>query len=153
MPNIKNIFTQPVVDELVGRIEQLNNQTTPQWGKMSVGQMLAHVNVAYEMAFEKPPAKHNFFMRFIMMRMIKPIVVGPKPYKKNSRTAPAFKQTTEKDFNVEKERLFGYLKKTVDLGEKHFDGKVSNSFGPLTIKEWNTLFYKHLDHHLSQFGV
>jgi hypothetical protein len=46
-----------------------------------------------------------------------------------------------------------YLKKTEELGEKYFDGLESNSFGKLTTIEWNNLFYKHLDHHLTQFGV
>jgi hypothetical protein len=45
------------------------------------------------------------------------------------------------------------MKKTVDLGEAHFDGKESLSFGKLTASQWNTMFYKHLNHHLTQFGV
>ena len=39
------------------------------------------------------------------------------------------------------------------LGEAHFDNKESHSFGKLNINEWNTMFYKHLDPHLTQFGV
>ena len=35
----------------------------------------------------------------------------------------------------------------------YFDKKESHSFGLLSVKEWNTMFYKHLDHHLNQFGV
>lgn len=46
-----------------------------------------------------------------------------------------------------------YIKKTADLGESYFDGKENRSFGKLTKEEWNTLFAKHLDHHLRQFGV
>jgi hypothetical protein len=49
--------------------------------------------------------------------------------------------------------LINYIKRTADLGESHFDGKESRSFGKLNITEWNNMFYKHLDHHLSQFGV
>jgi hypothetical protein len=41
----------------------------------------------------------------------------------------------------------------VQLGENHFDGRVSMIFGPMTTTEWNNLFYKHIDHHLTQFGV
>jgi hypothetical protein len=40
-----------------------------------------------------------------------------------------------------------------ELGEEHFDNKDYRSFGRLNVKEWNAMFYKHLDHHLSQFGV
>ena len=45
------------------------------------------------------------------------------------------------------------MKKTQELGRSHFDGKESLSFGPINAQEWNNLFYKHLNHHLSQFGV
>jgi hypothetical protein len=35
----------------------------------------------------------------------------------------------------------------------HFEGKESNSFGALNSTEWNNMLFKHLDHHLNQFGV
>ena len=73
--------------------------------------------------------------------------------KKNSRTAPAFLIANERDFEIEKKRLIDHLTKTQELGEDYFDNKESHSFGPLTKTEWNNLFYKHLNHHLEQFGV
>jgi hypothetical protein len=45
------------------------------------------------------------------------------------------------------------LKVVKELGEGYFNGLTSNSFGKLSTIEWNNLFYKHLDHHLRQFGV
>ena len=64
-----------------------------------------------------------------------------------------FKIVDEKVFADEKDKLLGYLQQTLTLGEKEFEGKDSKSFGPLTAKEWDNMFYKHLDHHLNQFGV
>jgi hypothetical protein len=58
-----------------------------------------------------------------------------------------------KNFEKEKNRLMGYLIKTQELGEAYFDQKESHSFGKLSKTEWSNMFYKHLDHHLSQFGV
>ena len=81
------------------------------------------------------------------------MVVNEKPYKKNSRTAPVFLITNEKDFKIEKDRLLSYITKTQELGREHFDNKESHSFGNLTKNEWNNMLYKHLDHHLNQFGV
>jgi SRSO17 transposase len=49
--------------------------------------------------------------------------------------------------------LKAYIIKTQELGATHFEGKESHSFGTLTSTEWNNMFYKHLDHHLGQFGV
>ncbi|WP_316832179.1 hypothetical protein [Pedobacter aquatilis] len=69
------------------------------------------------------------------------------------QTAPSFLITDKKEFEKEKIRLIDYLNKTQGFGEHYFDGKESHSFGKLTKKEWNNMFYKHLDHHLNQFGV
>jgi ectoine hydroxylase-related dioxygenase (phytanoyl-CoA dioxygenase family) len=55
--------------------------------------------------------------------------------------------------DAEKERLIGFIRQVQALGAQHFDGKESHSFGVLNSKEWNNMFYKHLNHHLEQFGV
>lgn len=150
---MKSVFIQADVTELTERINRLTPQTKALWGKMTVAQMLAHCNVSYEMAYtDKHPAP-NAFMKFILKALVKQKVVGPKPYKHNNPTAPAFIMTGEKDFEAEKARLLNHLTQTLELGEAHFDGKESISFGVLTVAEWDTLFYKHLDHHLGQFGV
>jgi hypothetical protein len=150
---MKNIFLASTTEELIQRINKLTLATIPQWGKMNVGQMLAHCSVTYEMAFENKHPKPKGLMKFILKNFVKGMVVGEKPYKRNLRTAPVFLMTTDKNFEEEKERLIKYLKKTLELGEKHFDQKESLSFGKLSTTEWNNMFYKHLDHHLTQFGV
>ena len=150
---LPNIFTQQVVDGVIERINKLTPASQPQWGKMSVDQMLAHCCVSYEMVYENKHPKPNALLKTVLKLLVKNTVVGEAPYKRNSRTAPAFLITTEKDFNTEKNRLIDYIRKTQQLGEKEFDNKASHSFGRLSITEWNNMFYKHLDHHLSQFGV
>ena len=148
-----NLFQENDVNKAIRRITNLTPTTTPQWGKMNAPQMLAHLNVAYEMAYENKHKAPNFFMKFILKTFIKGTVVGAKPYKRNSQTAPAFQITDERNFEKERNRLIDYLKKTQELGADYFDGKESLSFGKLTKDEWNIMFAKHLDHHLTQFGV
>jgi hypothetical protein len=150
---MKNIFDQAVTDELTARIEALNSDSQPLWGKMSVDQMLAHCSVAYEMAYTDKHPKPNGLMRFLLKTFVKSGVVNEKPYPKNARTAPVFIISDRRDFEKEKSRLIGYLQKTQELGSDYFEGKESPSFGAMTAQEWNNLFYKHLDHHLTQFGV
>lgn len=148
-----NIFTKEVSNAVIGRINQLTPETEAKWGKMTVDQMLAHCSVTYEMVYEDKHAKPNAFMRLILKTLVKKYVVGEGTYKHGSKTAPAFLITERKDFAAEKARLIGYIEKTQQLGEDHFNGKESLSFGTLTKDQWNTMFYKHLNHHLSQFGV
>ncbi|MEX0288505.1 MAG: DUF1569 domain-containing protein [Flavobacteriaceae bacterium] len=150
---MKNIFDSNDTQETIDRINKLTPETQHLWGKMNVAQMLAHCNVAYELVYTDKHPKPKGFKKFMIKLFAKNIVVGPKPYKRNSRTAPMFVITDEREFEKEKNRLVDHLQKTQQLGAEHFDGKESHAFGPLTTKEWNTLFYKHLDHHLQQFGV
>ncbi|WP_316736438.1 DUF1569 domain-containing protein [Pedobacter aquatilis] len=150
---MKNIFQSTVTDEIIGRINNLKPETPQLWGKMNVAQMLAHCNVSYELVYDNIHPKPNAFMKFIMKALVKNLVVNEKPYKKSSQTAPAFIIVDEREFEKEKVRLIEYINKTKGLGEAHFDGKESHSFGKLNKIEWNNMFYKHLDHHLNQFGV
>jgi hypothetical protein len=89
----------------------------------------------------------------MLKALVKKNVVSEKPYKKNERTGPQFLITDQREFEHEKKRLIDHINKTQQLGEDHFHGKESHSFGALNKTEWNNMFYKHLDHHLTQFGV
>ena len=150
---LPNIFTKPVADEVIGRFNNLTPQTIPGWGKMNVAQMLAHCNVSYELVYdENKHPKPKGLMKLILKLFVKNAVVSEKPYKKGGPTAPAFIINDERDFETEKARLIAYIEKTQQLGQSTFDGKMSHSFGPLSITEWNNMFYKHLNHHLTQFG-
>ncbi len=151
---LPNIFTKEISDQIIVRINELTPESARQWGKMDVSQMLAHCCVTYEMVYE--PDKHpkpNFLMGVILKLFVKKVVTGENPFKKNNPTAPQFIMKSDKDFEIEKARLIGYIEKTEQLGETEFDGKESTSFGVLSKTEWNNMFYKHLDHHLRQFGA
>lgn len=150
---MKSVFNANDATELISRIDKLTPTTKANWGTMSSEKMLAHCNVTYEMAYENKHPKPSGFKKFILKAFVKNIVVSEKPYKKNSQTAPEFIITDSRIFETEKKRLVDYIHKTQQLGEKYFEGKESHSFGPLTKEQWNTMFYKHLDHHLTQFGV
>ena len=151
---MKNIFNPKDVQEIIDRINKLRPTTEHVWGKMTVSQMLAHCNVSYELVYEEEKhPKPNAFMKFIIKLMAKGTVVGETPYKQSLRTAPAFIITDDKNFEAEKTRLINFITKTQELGEAYFDGKESHSFGVLNKAEWNNMFYKHVDHHLRQFGV
>ena len=120
---------------------------------MNAAQMLAHVNVAYEFVYD--PGKYKRptgLKKFFIKRLIKPFVVGSKPYKRNAQTAPDFKAASVSNakFDKEKTRLINY---TEQDSISKFLCIDSHSFGFLTEQEWNTLFSKHLEHHLIQFGV
>lgn len=151
---MKDIFAPEVSNGIIDRIHKLTPATRPGWGKMDVARMLAHCNVTYAYTYTPEQFKRpGAFMRFILRSFIKNIVVSEKPYKRNGRTAPEFIITDARDFENEKKLLISNIQKTQQHGAAHFEGKENFSFGKMSSKEWGNLFYKHLDHHLNQFGV
>ncbi len=150
---LPSIFNSEVSNAIIKRINKLTNETPALWGKMNVAQMLAHCNVTYEMIYENKHKAPGGMLKLMLKLFVKGSVVNEKPYPKNSRTAPAFLIVDPRVFEEEKNRLINYIQKTQELGESYFSNKESHSFGLLTKSEWNNMMYKHLDHHLAQFGV
>ncbi len=150
---IPNIFSSEVTEQFISRIQKIQDTTNPQWGKMNAAQMIAHCCVTYELVYENIHPKPGLLMQLLLKTIVKKTVTGTVPYKKNLKTSPAFLKTGEYNLAAEKTRLINYLRRTQELGESYFDGKESHSFGKLNSNEWNNMFAKHLDHHLTQFGV
>lgn len=148
-----NIFDKNDVQNYIDRINQLTPDVQRLWGRMTVDQMLAHLNVVYDMTYtDKYPAPWGFG-KFMAKLFAKNIVVWEKPYKKNNPTAKEFKISWWRDFEAEKKILIDYLRKTQKLWAKKFEDKENMTFGILSSHQRNNLFSKHLDHHLRQFGV
>lgn len=151
---MKNIFKKEVSQEIINRIESLKPDQKPLWGKMNVAQMLAHLNIQYKAMYENDKFKKpNFIERFILKTFIKPIVTGDKPFKKNGKTASYFIVDSDKKFDKEKEKLIQNIVVTQKNGVDVLLPRDTKSFGKLTPEQWNNMLYKHIDHHLQQFGV
>lgn len=150
---LPSIYDKSVVQDLINRINKLTPASQPKWGKMNVAKMLAHSNVTYEYVFDERNDKPNFIAKLFLKNFVKNMVVSETPYKQNERTGPAFIIADERDFEKEKTRLINYINRTLEKGASFFEGKESVSFGVMTATEWNNLMYKHINHHLQQFGV
>ena len=88
---IEDMFDSQGKERMLMRINALTSNAKAHWGKMNVGQMLAHCNVAYEIVHE--PEKHappGLIGKFFARVFAKGIVTGDKPYKQGSPTAPMF---------------------------------------------------------------
>ena len=148
-----NIYDSLNTNDLISQINKLTPSTKPNWSKMSLDQMLTRLNVEYLMAFTNKYTPPNSVAKFLLKLIIKKGDVVPKPYPKNVRTKHQFIIKFAKIFYEEKKKLISYIEKVRDRGNSNFEGKESHSFDPLTVKEWNVLFTKHMEHLLTQFGV
>ena len=151
---MQNVFFSFYAQKYINRINNLTPETQRKWGKMSVDQVLAHLNVAYDLTFtpEKFP-KPNFIAKFLLSRFVKPKITNEIPYKPSLPTSPAFIIADERNFEEEKAKLIGNIQRVQQLGREAFEGKENINFGKMTAQGWNNMFAKHLNHHLEQFGV
>lgn len=150
---LPNIYTPETTEITLKRLENLKANSQPKWGKMNAAQMLAHLNVAYDLAFEKTKSNPSFIIKLMMKLFIKNVIVSEKSYQNNSRTAPEFIVANERDFEKEKSLYIQNIKETEKKGLAYFEGKSNSSMGKLTAIEWNNMFYKHTNHHFEQFGI
>ncbi len=149
---MQNIFIQKDNQEILDRIGKLNNNSQGLWGKMSVSQMLEHCQKPLEVATGNIELKRTF-IGFLIGKIAKKVFLGNKPLSKNMPTVKDFIVKYDADFETQKNIL---VSKIMDFGKKGssiIGIKIHPFFGEMTSEEWGILTYRHLDHHLKQFGV
>jgi hypothetical protein len=151
---MKNLFDATVANQVKARLGKLEPQSARLWGKMTAAQMLAHCSVSMQWALgERVPEKRALPAR-LMGRLVKPMVFrNEDPLRKNSPTAPSLIVADERDLVQERDRLLGLIDKFAAGGAAGCTKNPHSFFGRMTPEEWAILMYKHLDHHLRQFGV
>ena len=149
---MKTLFEIAAKNEILERVNGLTFSHQGLWGKMNVSQMMAHCSKALEVVIGKysPP---RIFIGKIVGWLFKSAYTNEKPFPKNVKTVKGFEMTTEKDFEIEKERLISLIEETYNMGENGCTKHPHPFFGKFTPDEWGKGMYKHLDHHLRQFDV
>jgi hypothetical protein len=150
---MKSIFSKEAYQEILERLDELSPKHEAKWGKMNVNQMLKHCQKPIKLAFgEEEVKKPNFLMR-LMIKFIKPTLYNDKPWKKGLPTAKEFVIKDEKDFETEKTELKLLIKRLHESESYFKPSKQHPIFGSMKFWMWGQSAYKHLDHHLIQFGV
>lgn len=151
---MKHLFDVAVVGEVKARLGHLGPQSERLWGKMTVAQMVAHCAMSMQWAVgETVPEKGPLAAR-AMGRLVKPMVLrNDDLMRKHSPTIKSLIVEDERDLDKERERLSGLIDRFAAGGAAGCTRNAHSFFGKMTPEEWAILMYKHLDHHLRQFGV
>lgn len=150
---MKNLFEAARVEELKQRIAQLRPDSKREWGKMSPAQALEHCSRGIEMALGDKNLPRMLVGR-ILGWMVKPKVIGnDAPLRRNSPTMKELIVQDDPELGTERTRLCGLIDRFAAAGPAGCTTHPHSFFGRLTPEEWAILMYKHLDHHLRQFGV
>ncbi|MBE16181.1 MAG: hypothetical protein CL867_08010 [Cytophagaceae bacterium] len=146
---MKSLFEEDSYQHVKKRINTLSQQHQPQWGKMSVGQMVTHCQYPLKVALDDKPRKRILNP---LPLLFKTSMYNDKPWRKNLPTIKVAKITDQRDLDQERSKLLalidGFYEKRTQT-----EWQVHPFFGKLTPEQWGKMQYKHLDHHLTQFGV
>ncbi len=151
---MKNLFDATVANQVKGRLGQLGPQSERLWGRMNAAQMLAHCSASLQWAVgDVVPEKPALPVR-VIGRLVKPLVFrNDDPIRRNSPTAKSLIVTDERDLTKERTALLSLIDRFAAGGPAGCTKSPHSFFGKMTPEEWAILMYKHLDHHLRQFGV
>jgi hypothetical protein len=153
---MKNLFDPAVAEDTKQRIMRLRPGSERQWGSMGLAQTLAHCTSGMLMAMGAITSKRAAFPGNVIGRLIKPRVLGDdKPIRRNAPSAPELfpADPMQCDFEQEREGLIAAIDRFADEGAACCSGHPHPFFGRLKPQEWAILAYKHIDHHLRQFGA
>lgn len=144
------LFDPAAADGIRRRLDRLTPDGRPRWGTMSAGRMVAHVSDQLRVALgdlpcEPRPGPMN-------NPLVRRLVIYVFPWPKGSPTAPELLTTSAGDWAADVAALRSLIDRFTAAGPA---GRLAPhpSLGPLTGRMWGVLAWRHLDHHLRQFGV
>jgi hypothetical protein len=150
---MKNLFDVALADQVKQRIGSVRIDSEQQWGKMSVAQTIAHCASGLQMALGDIRPPRALMGRLIGSAIKRKVVENDDPPRRNSPTVRELVIRGERNLDAERVRLCSLIDKFVSGGPSVCATHPHPFFGLLTPAEWAILMYKHLDHHLRQFGV
>lgn len=135
--------------ELLERLRRLRPDARPEWGSLDAPRMLCHVADQMRVALGDVPSRpgHSFLTRTLVKHIV--CNTGFKPPRGKIQTAPEMLASRPQSWDADPAAC-------VELAERVGRGSaraVHPAFGPLSPEEWGRLCWKHLNHHLVQFGV
>ena len=149
----RSLFDPDAVAAVKRRLQMLRADSPRQWGTMTPSQAVTHCARGVELALgeRRPP---RVMVGRLLGWAIKSLALGnDAPMRRNTPTVPGLVVDEDPDLAVERTRLSALIDRFVAAGPAGCTTHPHSFFGPLTPREWAVLMYKHLDHHLRQFGA
>jgi hypothetical protein len=147
---MQSVFNGTDRTALGERMCGLTLEHTPKWGKMTCAQMLAHLTDGVRMALGEITVKPK--RGPLRLGPVRYAVIYWLPFPKGAPTAPEL--LVRRAVNCEAE--VGELKAALErmVAKAGTPRWVEHpAFGRMTERDWGVMVYRHIDHHLRQFGV
>lgn len=147
---MRSLF-QPKARASIGkRFNGLSPTATPRWGRMTAPQMLAHCNDGFGLATGEIPTRvRRTWARFPPINYL---IACFLPFPRHAPMARELFARVPDEWHVELARLHANMERFA-AQDRRAPRPLHPFFGPLPWWAWGLLGYRHLDHHLRQFGA
>jgi hypothetical protein len=134
------------------RIQRLRPDASAKWGSMTAPQMVCHLNDSFRVGTgEKYASPASNFLQRTLVKWI--ALRAPVKWPRGVPTRPEIEQGRGGTPPAEWESDRAQLISLVDAFAERKAFGVHPTFGKMSERDWLTWGYRHVDHHLRQFGV
>ncbi|WP_185290640.1 DUF1569 domain-containing protein [Chryseobacterium lactis] len=148
----KNLLNRKTADFIIARVQNLSAIHKSQWGSMTVCEMLLHCNSCNRQILEESRGQEKTSVKQYVLRILALYIASD--FKKNIQGELRHNtkgETNDADFERYRDEFIHLVKK---FPENIRPLTLSHpAFGNISTQEWGIAAYKHMDHHLRQFGV
>jgi len=150
---LENLFNTKDRELILERISKLNENSRAVWGKMNVNEMMVHLTDPLRVAIGEKQAE--FFKTEYSEPGLRHKIIYELEWPKDSPTSPEFnrefKGTEPMDFKSDLDTLHEVVKNFISKSDE-VSFTIHPTFGDISKEDWGRLMWKHMDHHLKQFG-
>lgn len=150
---MKNLLNKKDSKEIITRFQSITTLSEGLWGKMEVHQMVVHIKDQLDIALGNKAAKAQgpLILRTIIGRLLALYVL---PWRKGRETTPRemdalLNKSIITDFESDKHLFLERIKEFIAAADYY----PHPFFGQLNNRSWGRLAWKHINHHLLQFGA
>jgi hypothetical protein len=152
---VKTVADPAVRESLAQRLGLLRPETPRRWGILTAHEMLCHLGDAAEMVLRTRPRERPMPPR--QRRVMKMIGLWtpmrwPQGWRTNPRNDPRLDGTKPSQFENDRERVIATMRAMGDARPDSVE-PMHGTFGRMSLVDWQRWAYKHIDHHLRQFGL
>ena len=143
-----SIDNPEALESLIARLRALRPDAERRWGTLTPGEMLCHLGDGHEAIVNWKGTSEIKPRRFLKW-------ISPVPWSKKGQTHPSVDPRRDGsrpgDFEADRERAIDSLRALAAAPAEELS-PVHDLFGPMSARDWYRSTYRHVDHHLRQFG-
>jgi len=148
----RNLMNLGSSERIITRVLLLDEGAKPLWGKMNASEMLMHCNSCNREIFERERGNKKTNFKQYLLRILA-LYIAPN-FKKGLSSEPHH-ITKGKAVHLNFEEI---RKEFIELINRFPENRqpltlTHPAFGNISTNQWGIAAYKHMDHHLRQFGV